>query len=123
MGKKILICDDSLMIRTQLRDFINKLEGGYEVIEAADGNAAVEMFTANTPDLVFLDVVMPGRGGLECLRLMKEANAATPVVMLSSVGAKHVLKEALEAGASDFVQKPWGEKLISSIIERFTGGA
>lgn len=120
--KTILLCDDSLMIRTQLRDYITTLGMGYNIIEAADGASAIQLFADQRPDLVILDIVIPGQDGLAALARMKQTNPEVPVVILSSAGTKATLREALNLGASDFLQKPWSQKLISDIINRYLGG-
>jgi len=119
--KKILICDDSLLVRTQLRDFINGLQRPIDVFEAQDGKQAVDMYVKHKPDLVFLDVVMPDQNGIECLKRIKEVDPVAKVVMLSSSGTKQILKDALAAGAADFVQKPWTGEVISGILAKFLG--
>ncbi|MGE5404336.1 MAG: response regulator [Candidatus Saccharibacteria bacterium] len=120
-GKSILICDDSLLIRSQLRDYVSSLGKDISILEAPNGNTAVELFEKNRPQLVFLDIVMPNGGGIECLKAIKEIDPNVTVVMISSSGTKQILKEALEAGAADFIQKPWNETLISQIINRIFG--
>jgi two-component system chemotaxis response regulator CheY len=117
--KKVLICDDSLLIRTQLKDFIGGLDQNIEIIEAWDGKVAVDIFAEHRPDLVFLDVVMPNENGISCLKRIREIEPQALVVMLSSSGTPQMLKEALTAGACDFVQKPWTEANISQILTKF----
>lgn len=117
--KRILICDDSLLVRTQLRDFFNGLQRPIDVFEAQDGKQAVDMYVKHKPDLVFLDVVMPDQNGIECLKRIKEVDPVAKVVMLSSSGTKQILKDALAAGAADFVQKPWTGEVISGILAKF----
>lgn len=116
--RKILVCDDSLLIRSQLADFIKGLGKDITVIEAEDGEIAVRLFSEHHPDLVFLDVVMPNGGGISCLKQIKEIDSDAKVVIVSSSGTKEVLKEALEAGATDFIQKPWSQTLISQVISK-----
>lgn len=117
--KKVLICDDSLLIRTQLKDFISSCEYTIDVIEAADGEEAVALYKDHNPALVFLDVVMPKLNGIECLQAIREFDAEAKVVMLTSVGTKEVVKDALKYGAIDFMQKPWQKENLTNTIEKY----
>ncbi|MDR5659761.1 response regulator [Serpentinicella sp. ANB-PHB4] len=117
--KKVLVCDDSLLIRMQLKDFISKVDADIEVIEATNGQEAYQLFEENQPALVFLDIVMPELNGIECLRKIKSNFEDAKVVILSSVGNKDMLKDALKAGAENFLQKPWEEDSMKKIIETY----
>lgn len=115
--KKILICDDSLLIRVQLREFLTNYYPSIEVIEATNGEEARCKYEETHPDMVFLDIVMPEMDGIECLKKIKEKNQDAKVVILSSVGNQEMLKEALKAGAVNFIQKPWDEESMKKAIE------
>lgn len=117
--KKLLICDDSLLIRVQLKDFISSCNYTFDIIEAKDGEEAFELYKQEKPALVFLDVVMPKSTGIEALRNIMEFDADAKVVMLTSVGTKETIKEALNAGATDFMQKPWQKELLIQVIEKY----
>lgn len=111
----ILICDDSLLIRKKLKDYLMAC-GEYEVLEAADGQTSVQVFKQHRPDLVFLDIVMPDKNGIDALKEMKEVKPDARFIMLSSSGTKVHLKAAMEAGAADFIQKPWEKSQVDHII-------
>lgn len=113
----ILICDDSLLVRKKLKDCFMEL-GDYNILEAADGQAAVEIFKQNQTDIVFLDIVMPGKNGIDALNEMKAIKDDAKVVMLSSSGTRSHLKAAMDAGASDFIQKPWEKSQIEQIVNK-----
>ncbi|MGE5422452.1 MAG: response regulator [Ignavibacteriales bacterium] len=117
-GKKVLICDDSLLVRTQLHDFLNALGQNLTILEAADGTIALDVFKEHRPDLVLLDVVMPNLSGIECLKEIKKIDPNAVVIMVSSVGTAKILKEAIDAGAVDFVQKPWTQGLLAEVINK-----
>ncbi len=104
----ILICDDSLLVRKKLKDCLVEC-GDYNVVEAANGQASVELFRQHKPDLVFLDIVMPDKSGIDALNEMNAINKDTKIIMLSSSGTKSNLKAAMEAGAVDFIQKALGK--------------
>ena len=112
---KILICDDSILARKQIIDFI--LSYGKPVfIEAANGQEAVDKYKRESPDLVFLDIVMPIKDGNAAIREIKESNPHSDIIVVTSVGTQSQIKAAIEAGANDFIQKPIYEKHIHSVI-------
>lgn len=115
--QQILICDDSLFIRKQLKEFITQ-NLSYEVLEASDGQAAVDLYVKHKPRLVIMDIVMPVLNGLEALAKIKEVNPEAKVIMLSSSGTKSYLLKAIEVGAADFLQKPWDEAQIKNILNK-----
>ncbi len=111
----ILICDDSLLVRKKLKDCLVEC-GNYEILEASNGQMSIEIFKQHKPDLVFLDIVMPDKNGLDALIEMKALNEDAKIIMLSSSGTRTHLKAAMEAGASDFIQKPWEKSQIEHIV-------
>lgn len=114
--KLALICDDSLLVRKKLKELL--LECGCEkIIEADNGQQAVELYQANNPDIVFMDIVMPVLDGIEALRQIRSIDPQAHVVMVSSVGTKTNLMDALKVGAKDFIQKPYDKEQIAKIIE------
>ena len=112
----ILICDDSKLLRKKLKTDLEQL--GCEVVQAENGKDAIMKQLQYKPDGVFLDVVMPEVGGIEALRVLKEINPDLPVIMLSSAGTSQKLKETLELGALDFIQKPYTSEQIKQAVER-----
>lgn len=112
---KILIGDDSILARKQLKDVLTSL-GATRFVEAVNGNEAVEKFIAEKPDLIFLDIIMPIKDGISAVQEIIAADAAAQIVIVSSVGTQHQLKAAIEAGAKDFVQKPINADQIASIV-------
>lgn len=114
---KILICDDSILARKQLKDIIGTL-GSPTLIEAADGQCAIDAYKKEKPDMVFLDIVMPVKDGNDAVSEIIEFDPSATIIIVSSVGTQHQLKSALEAGAKDFVQKPIDQKQISAILTK-----
>ncbi|MDP4094278.1 MAG: response regulator [Bacillota bacterium] len=112
---KILICDDSILIRKQLKEYLNDC-GCTEIVEASDGQMSVDMYKKSKPDLVFMDIVMPVKGGIDAVTEILEFDKNAKVVMASSSGTKTHLKKALEAGAYEFIQKPFDENQIKNIL-------
>jgi two-component system nitrogen regulation response regulator NtrX len=110
MKSRILVVDDEAEIRRSVR-MILEYEG-YDVIEAASGPDGVALAERESPDLVFLDVKMPGMDGLEVLQRIKAANEAVPVVIISGHGTVSTAVEATKAGAFDFIEKPLASERI-----------
>lgn len=113
----VLICDDSILIRKKLRSVLEKCKCK-EIFEAVNGNIAVELAKAHNPDLIFMDIVMPEKDGIEALKEIMAFNPEAKIVMASSVGTNDHLKEALANGAYDFIQKPVSFEAITNLIEK-----
>ena len=116
---QVLICDDSMFVRKKLAAVLKNCGVG-EVIEASDGEQAVEMFKENKPDLTLMDIVMPKMTGVEALKAILSADPKAKVVMASSVGTQENLKEAINAGAFDFLQKPISDAQLEMLIKKIT---
>ena len=113
---KILITDDSKLLRKKLRAELEKLD--CDVLEAENGKEAIMRDLTEQPDGIILDIVMPEVGGVETLQVIKEINPEIPVIMLSSAGTSQKLKQTLELGALDFIQKPYTSEQIKHAVER-----
>lgn len=106
MSHTVLICDDIPYMRTLLGTILKR--AGFEVIgEAASGAQAIEQYKALRPDVVMLDIVMPDMGGIDALREILKADEHARVLMCSGMGQHSLVAEAIEAGARDFVVKPF----------------
>jgi two-component system, NtrC family, nitrogen regulation response regulator NtrX len=110
MKSRILVIDDEAEIRRSVR-MILEYEG-YDVIEAASGPEGLTMAEREAPDLVFLDVKMPGMDGLEVLQRIKALTEAVPVVIISGHGTVSTAVEATKAGAFDFIEKPLASERV-----------
>ena len=107
---RVLIVDDDEGIRDLLADMMR--EEGYEPLTAKDGQEAVEMVTKTQPDVVLLDIVMPGLDGFAVLRRVKEIDRDLPVVMVTALDRAREAVNALRAGAEDFLTKPFTESEV-----------
>src|SRR5687768_4924136 len=107
---RILVIDDEAEIRRSVR-MILEYEG-YDVIEASSGPEGVALAEKEAPDLIFLDVKMPGMDGLEALQRIRAANDATPVVIISGHGTVTTAVEATKLGAFDFIEKPLASERV-----------
>lgn len=117
MSLKIMVCDDSMFVRKKMRDAINAV-GITEIIEASDGQQAVDKYKSEKPDLVFMDIIMPVKNGVDALNEIRTFDSSARVVMASSVGTQENLKEAILAGAYDFLQKPIVNEDVAKIISK-----
>ena len=112
---KILISDDSILARKQLKDILSQF-GTPTFLEAANGQDAIDIYKKESPSLVFLDIVMPIKDEIT------DFDPDATIIIVSSVGTQSQLREAIEAGASDFIQKPINADQIEHIItSRFEG--
>ncbi len=114
---RIFVVDDAEGVRSYLTALLEAR--GYAVDSAEDGRRALELLDAGAaPDLVILDVMMPGQDGLETLREIKERHPALPVVMLSVVGTASSIVEAMQLGAADYLNKPFDEAELDRVLGR-----
>ena len=103
---KILVVDDESRMRKLVRDFLVKK--GYEVLEAADGEEALDLFYADKDiSLIILDVMMPKMNGVEVLRKLRAEGVKTPVMMLTAKAEKDDRSTGFNAGADDYLSKPF----------------
>jgi DNA-binding response OmpR family regulator len=113
---RLLVVDDEIRIRTYLQRSLSAQ--GHTVYEAADGQAALDQLDANDVDLVLLDLAMPRRGGLDVLRVMKQREFSTPVIVLTAATDISARIQALDRGAVDVVTKPFSGAELSARIRR-----
>ncbi len=118
---RILVCDDSILSRKKLKDCVISL-GCTEVYEAADGVEAIAQYEITKPDIIFMDIVMPKKDGIEALKGILEINPEAKVIMASSVGTQSYLKDAIKAGAIDFLQKPLDPEQVKRLINTYCKG-
>ena len=112
---KIMIIDDSILARKQLKDVLSTM-GFHNFFEANNGEDAVSLYKEIQPDIAFLDIVMPKKDGIAVVKELHDFDKNAYIVMVSSVGTQKQLKSAIEAGAVEFVQKPFNEAQIQAII-------
>lgn len=120
MAKRVLIVDDAVFMRNMIRDIFTG--GGFEVVgEAANGLEAVEKYREFKPDLITMDIVMPFKSGIEATREIVAQDANAVVVMCSALGQESLVMEAIEAGATDFIVKPFKEDEVLAIVRKVLG--
>jgi len=115
MSKNVLIVDDSLYMRTLIKDSL--IEGGYNVVgQAANGEEAIDLAFELMPDIITLDNILPDMIGTDILKVFKEEELPSKIIMISAVGQDSVVNEGLSLGALDYIVKPFtAEKLMSSL--------
>ena len=113
-GRKILIVDDEVRMRRVIADYLRIK--GYETAEAADGVEALEKFSAENPDLVLLDVMMPRMDGWEVCRRIR-ARSRVPVIMLTAKGEEEDELQGFSLGADEYIMKPFSLKILLARIE------
>lgn len=115
MGNRILVVDDAAFMRMMIKDILEK--NGYEVVgEAQDGQEAVEKYKELNPDLVTMDITMPEMDGITALKEIKKINPEAKIVMCSAMGQQAMVIDAIQAGAKDFIVKPFqAERVIEAI--------
>ena len=118
----ILVSDDSILARKQLKDVIQRHTPDVTFVEASNGQEAIDLFREHKPDMVFLDIVMPQKDGIEATKGIMEIDDKADIIIVSSVGTKMQLKAAIEAGARDFIQKPMNPVQVESVFESHLGG-
>jgi DNA-binding NtrC family response regulator len=103
--KKILICDDEVEVGQLLYDFFE--DQGYKALLAHDPRTALKIVDAESPDVIFLDVVMPEMDGLECLKRIMSVRPESIVIIMSGLQDEQIAKDAIQGGAYDYIVKPF----------------
>ncbi len=120
MAKRVLIVDDAAFMRSMVREIF--LEAGYEVVgEATHGAEAVQRYQELKPDLTTMDIVMPYKNGVEATREIVRGHPQALVVICSALGQEALVLEALEAGAADFVVKPFRSEDLLQVVRKVLG--
>lgn len=107
---KVLVVDDANLMHKMIKGILSERE--VEIMDALDGEQAISMAKDTKPDIVFLDVVMPNKDGIETLKELRDIHSDIKVVMASSMGTKEKIVESLKLGAMGFLQKPFEEDVF-----------
>ena len=117
MARTVLICDDAIFMRTMLGDILQ--QAGFEVVgEAETGVQAVEKYRSLRPDLVTMDIVMPDMGGIDAVREITKGDAGARILMCSAMGQQALVVNAIQAGAKEFVVKPFVASRVLDAVKR-----
>jgi two-component system chemotaxis response regulator CheY len=114
---RILVADDASFMRQMIREIVE--EAGHQVVaEASDGIEAIEQFKKHHPDVVTMDIVMPRRSGIDAVKGILEVEPTACVVMCSALGQETLVQEALQAGAKDFIVKPFKPDAVTATLRK-----
>ena len=122
MAVKVLIVDDAMFMRNMIAEIFNGKkykEEDYQVVaEAENGIEAVEKYKEHNPDIVTMDIVMPEMTGIEALKEIMGLDSGANVIMCSALGQDSLVMEALDAGAKDFIVKPFQPEKVLDVVTR-----
>ena len=116
----ILIVDDAAFMRMMIKDILSK--NGYTVVgEADNGIKAIEKYKELEPDLVIMDITMPEMDGIQSVKHIKEVNAEAKIIMCSAMGQQAMVIESIQAGARDFIVKPFQAERVLEAVKKVVG--
>lgn len=119
MGK-IMTVDDAAFMRMLIKDTLSK-NGYTDIVEASDGQSACDVYAAEKPDLVFMDITMPNKTGIEALAEIKKMDPHAKVVMCSAMGQEAMVMDAIKLGAIDFIVKPFKPDRLMQVVKKVLG--
>jgi two-component system chemotaxis response regulator CheY len=117
MAVNVLIVDDLAFIKIVLRDILEK--SGFRVVgEASNGEQAITMYQDTRPDVVLMDITMPGMDGLTALKKIREIDPEARVIICSALGQQRLIVQAIQMGAKDFIVKPFQPQRVVSALKK-----
>ena len=118
--KKVLICDDSIVMRKMINDILSR--NGFNVVgQAKNGVEAVELYSKLQPDLVTMDIIMPGEPGVEIVKKIVTLDAKARIMIVTGLSQKNLVLQAMENGAREFVVKPFDESALLEAAAKTMG--
>lgn len=117
-GAKILVVDDASFMRVVLKDLLVSNGLASQIYEAGDGLAAVDAYKKFKPDIVTMDVNMPKVDGIQALKSIIQFDPKAKVIMVTSVEQKHIVQDAMRAGARDYVVKPFERSTVAMVFNK-----
>jgi len=120
VSHSVLVCDDAIFMRTMISDIL--AQAGFEIVgEAETGVQAVDKYKQLKPDLVTMDIVMPYKSGIDATREIVQLDPGAVVIMCSALGQESLVMEAIEAGATDFIVKPFRGEDVLAVVKKVLG--
>lgn len=120
MAHRVMLVDDASFMRMMLKNIL--VGSGYEIIgEAENGAKAVEQYKSLKPDLTIMDIIMPEMGGIDAVREIVKINPSAKILMCSSMGQQSLVVEAIQAGAKDFIVKPFQPSNVLEAVKKALG--
>jgi two-component system chemotaxis response regulator CheY len=120
MAIRVLVVDDAAFMRMMVRDILSK--NGYEVVgEAENGMKAVEKYSELHPDLTTMDITMPEMDGISAVKAIRKIDPNAKIIMCSAMGQQAMVIEAIQAGARDFIVKPFQADRVLEAVRKAVG--
>jgi len=120
LSKTVLVVDDTAFMRMTIKNIMEK--NGYEVIaEGEDGLQAIELYKKHRPSLVTMDITMPNMDGITAIKEILAHDSTASIIVVSAMGQKSLVIDALNAGAKDFVVKPFQPDRIAEALQKING--
>lgn len=120
MANTVLIVDDAAFMRMMIKDILTK--NGYDVVgEAENGQKAIEKYKELKPELVIMDITMPEVDGIQAVKEIKGFDAAAKIIMCSAMGQQAMVIESIQAGAKDFIVKPFQADRVVEAVKKVLG--
>ncbi len=116
---KVMIVDDAQFMRLRLSKLLT--EHGYDIVEAENGEQAVDLYRSTSPDAVLMDITMPHKDGLQALAEIRQYDPNANVIMLTALGQQSMVLQAVQAGAKDFVVKPFDPARVMKALQKVLG--
>ncbi len=114
---RILVCDDSAFMRMMLKKLLTDI--GHEIVaEAGDGKQAVQLYRQFKPDLVTMDITMPVMDGIQAVKHIHEEDPLARIIMVTAIGQRSIIADAIKAGASSFVVKPFDPAQVEETVNK-----
>lgn len=117
--KTVMIVDDSIYLINKLKTILER--NGFKVIGITDGQESIKQYPVVRPDIVTMDIVMPNMDGLKAIEELKKIDPKVKVIVVSSIGMKEKITEAVKLGAKNFILKPFTEQKVMEIVNRVLG--
>lgn len=120
MALKFLIADSVSLMRSNIRNCLEE-EGCSDILESENGEEACTVFEKEKPDIVIMDLRIPGKSGMECLKEMMHINPEAKVIICSASGHRELVIEAVKLGAADFILKPLNPQRLIQAVKKAAG--
>lgn len=120
MSKRVLVVDDAVFMRMMIKDILSK--NGFEVVgEGENGAEAVEKYEELKPDIVTMDITMPEVDGIEAVKEIRKIDPNAKIIMCSAMGQQAMVMDAIQAGAKDFIVKPFQAERVLEALNKALG--
>jgi len=116
----VLIVDDALFMRVAVGNMFREM--GFEIVgEASNGREAIELYNKLKPDLVTMDITMPIMSGIDAVKEILHEHSDANIIMMTALGQQRIIVEAIEAGAKDFITKPFEQNQLKTVVNNILG--